>query len=153
MLLAAVLPSPPRVAFRNSKTLKDKLVRSKLKTVKTVSPGTGICGRKNCHICNLLHQGDVFCSTNTGKEFKINFPFDCNSKNVVYLITCKVCRMQYVGSTTTKFRSRLNQCKSNFKLYGEGRRGFNQDKLLQHVFAMDHNGSYCDLMVQIIDFF
>ena len=29
--LSAVLPSPPRVAFRNPKTLKDHLVRSKLK--------------------------------------------------------------------------------------------------------------------------
>lgn len=29
--LIAVLPSPPRVVFRNSKTLKDHLIRSKLK--------------------------------------------------------------------------------------------------------------------------
>ena len=31
LLLKAVLPKPPRVAFRNPKTLRDKLVRSKLK--------------------------------------------------------------------------------------------------------------------------
>ena len=30
-VLKAVLPKPPRIAFRNPKTLRDKLVRSKLK--------------------------------------------------------------------------------------------------------------------------
>ena len=30
-VLQAVLPKPPRIAFRNPKTLRDKLVRSKLK--------------------------------------------------------------------------------------------------------------------------
>ena len=31
--LTVVLPSPPRIAFGNAKTLKDQLVRSKLKTI------------------------------------------------------------------------------------------------------------------------
>ena len=33
-----------------------------------------------------------------------SFEFDCNSQCVIYLITCKVCRNQYVGSTITLFR-------------------------------------------------
>ena len=44
--LTAVLPSPPRLAFCNAKTLKDHLVRSKLKTTYE-KPGVTICGRKN----------------------------------------------------------------------------------------------------------
>ena len=38
----------------------------------------------------------------------INYQLDCNSNNVVYLLTCKVCGLQYVGSTSTKFRLRFN---------------------------------------------
>ena len=38
------------------------------------------------------------------------------------------------------------------KLYGEGRRGFFQEKLIKHFFNHSHNGSYEDMMVQIIDF-
>ena len=57
--LTAVLPSPPRLVFRNVKTLKDHLVRSKLKTTYE-KPGVTICGRKNCEICHILHQGDTF---------------------------------------------------------------------------------------------
>ena len=53
--LTAVLPSPPRLAFRNPKTLKDHLVRSKLKT-NYEKRGVTICGRKNCEICHILHQ-------------------------------------------------------------------------------------------------
>ena len=83
-----VLHSPPRLAFRNAKTLKDLLVRSKLKTTYE-KPGVTICGRKNCEICHILHQGDTFESSNTGKQYKINFSFNCNSRNVVYLLTCK----------------------------------------------------------------
>ena len=75
----------------------------------------------------------------------MNFHFDCNSQCVVYLIKCKVCKKQYTGSTVTKFRARFNQ-------YGEGRRGFFQEKLIEHFFNHHHNGLYKDMMVQIIDF-
>ena len=51
---------------------------------------------------------------------------------VVYLPTYKVRAKPYTGSTITKFRSRFNQCKSNIKLYGEERRGFVQEKLMEH---------------------
>ena len=64
--LTAVLPSPPRLTFCNAKTLKDHLVRSKLKTTYE-KPGVTICGRKNCEICYILHQEDTFESSNTGK--------------------------------------------------------------------------------------
>ena len=70
--LTAVLPSPPRLVFRNAKTLKDHLVRSKRKTTYE-KPGVTICGRKNCEICHILHQGDTFESSNTGKQYKITF--------------------------------------------------------------------------------
>ena len=43
--------------------------------------------------------------------------FPCNSNNVVYLLSCKVCHAQYVGSTTTKFRVRFNNHKVRFKAH------------------------------------
>ena len=88
--LTVVLLSSPRLAFRNPKTLKDRLVRSKLKT-NYEKPGVTICGRKNCEICHILHQGYTFESSNTGKQYKINFSSNCKSRSVVYLLTCKIC--------------------------------------------------------------
>ena len=56
----------------------------------------------------ILEPGNEFKSTNTGEVYKINFHFHCNNEYVVYLLTCKICRKQYVGSTITKFRLRFN---------------------------------------------
>ena len=53
--LTLVLPSPPRLPFRNAKTLKDHLVMSKLK-ITNKKPGVTICERKNCEICHILHK-------------------------------------------------------------------------------------------------
>ena len=103
-------------------------------------------------IWHILHQGDTSESSNTGKQYKINFSFNCNSINVVYLLTCKTCEKQYVGSTVSKFRSRFNQYKSNINLHGEGQRGFTQETLIEHFFWNKHNGSHKDIKVQIIDY-
>ena len=91
-VLKAVLPKPPRIAFRNPKTLREKLVRSKLKLTEDAERGNFPCGRGNCEVCNILKLGKQFKSTVTGEIYKINFHFDCNSLCVVYLITCKVCK-------------------------------------------------------------
>ena len=150
--LKAVLPKPPRVAFRNPKTFRDKLIRSKVKENEEEERGNFPFGHSNCEICKILEPGKELKSTVTGEVFKINFYFDCNSRCLVYLLTCRICKKQYTGSTITRFRERFNQYKSNLKLYGEGRRDFKQKKLLEHFYSHDHHGTHNDMVVQIIDF-
>ena len=70
----------------------------------------------------------------------------------MYLRTCKICRKQYVGSSVAKFKLRFNQYKSYIKLYGAGRKIFKQEKLIQHFYSEDHNGTNQDSHVKIIDF-
>ena len=43
-----------------------------------------------------------FKSSMNGRAFVIRTDanLDCTSVNVVYLVTCKVCRLQYVGETS-----------------------------------------------------
>ena len=149
--LSQVLTSPPRVAFRNAKTLKDRLVRSKLKSCNEIESGTFKCGSKRCEVCNVLTLGDEFESHVTKKKYKINFNFNCNSINVIYLLSCKVCGLQYVGTTTTRFRERFNQYKSNINLYRQGRRGLMQESVISHFFKENHDQNYTDITVQIID--
>ena len=116
------------LAFRNVKTIGDRLGRSNLKKFIYKHADINICGHSNCDICKILESGDQFESTVAKKKYRIDFPFNCNSRCVVYLLTCKVCHKQYVGSTVTSFRLRFNKYKSNIKLYGKGRRGFKQEK-------------------------
>ena len=150
--LQYVLPTPPRVAFRNDKSLKDKLVRSKIKSPNRRDPGKYKCGSNLCQICNIISLENEFTDRHKSKSYKINFDFYCNSQCVIYLITCKVCQKQYVGSTITTFRKRLNQYKSNIKLYSIGRQGMKQEKLVSHFFTDKHHGTYDDIKAQITDY-
>ena len=50
LTLKAILPKPPRVALHNPKTLRDKLLRSKLRPDYEEERGVFICGRSNCDI-------------------------------------------------------------------------------------------------------
>ena len=58
--LHSVLPSPPRVAFLNPKTIRDKAVRSKLQELIYKDASTNIRGHFNCDICKTLESGDQF---------------------------------------------------------------------------------------------
>ena len=52
-----------------------------------------------------------------------------------------------------RFRLRFNQYKSNIKLNRESRRGFKQEKLIEHFFLLTRNGTHEDIKVQIICYF
>ena len=60
-----------------------------------------------------MSDSDSFHSHVTKKEYKINFSFNCDSSNVVYLFDCVTCCFQYVGSTSTPFRLRYNKYKAS----------------------------------------
>ena len=146
----------PKVTWRNAKSLRDHLVHSRLnRRCREENPGNFVCGSPNCEICpaeGYLQIGNTFVSTATGKVYQMNNSFNCNSKYVVYLLTCKTCGEQYVGSTTTKFRQRCNNYKSNFDKYGRGERGMNQESLYAHFHQQDHTGKKDQMSFQIIDY-
>ena len=131
----------PVVAFRGRKCLSDYLFRARFSSdSKEEVTGTSKCGSNRCQICNFLRVGRTFRSKTNGKEFSINYNLNCNSKNVVYLITCKICGIQYVGSTTSTFRFRFNNHRSrinaHLNLSSENKR--NDDFLHRHFHSSRH---------------
>ena len=60
--LKAVLPKPLHVAFRNPKTFRDKLVRSKIKENDEGERGNFPSGHSNCEMCKILEPGKEFKS-------------------------------------------------------------------------------------------
>ena len=63
-------------------------------------------------MCHVLSTKDHFASTSTHRIYKSEIPssvskVDCNSSNLIYLITCKRCALQYVGETCQKLRERF----------------------------------------------
>ena len=67
-----------------------------------------------CDLCkNFLLLASKFRSSATGRQYPIRQNVSCSSKNVIYLETCCKCDLQYVGSTSTEFKIRFRNHKSN----------------------------------------
>ncbi len=67
------------------------------------SSNTQKCGKKGCNTCADMDESDIFTSSVRGKSFHISVQdVNCNSKMVIYLITCARCSDQYVGRTESK---------------------------------------------------
>ena len=69
-----------------------------------------------CDVCkNHLRPTRTFSSVVTKETFSIKHHVNCKSTNCIYLIKCKICDIQYVGSTVN-FTSRWRLHKSQIKL-------------------------------------
>ena len=73
------------------------------------------CKIENCKIkCkdnNMVLPLNNFKSSVNGRHYSIltDSMLDCNSCNIVYLITCNVCKVQYVGETQRAFGLRMRE--------------------------------------------
>ena len=100
----------PFVSFRSSRNLKSYLVRSKIYPLER-KVGSENCKSKRCLVSLNISETDVFQSLQTNEQYKINDQLICNDKCLIYLLSCKVCSLQYVGSTSNKFILNWNKCK------------------------------------------
>ena len=57
-------------------------------------------------------------ATFTNKLYIIRQKSNCKSSNVIYLLECTLCKMQYVGKTETPFYLRLNNYRNEVKRRG-----------------------------------
>ena len=135
----------PVTAFRRP-NLKDYLVRARLKPENSEArvKGTVKCRNKRLMICkNHLKIGHSFISKKTNKFYSINYQLDCNSDNVVFLISCKVCRHQYVGSTVTPFHFLFNNHKSRINTHAKSSRNDKEmdDLIYKHFCSYGHHGA------------
>ena len=70
----------------------------------------------------------------SNKVYQIKNKFNCNSKMMVYLIECSVCRKQYKIATVTRLSNQACNQKCHYKHYLEN----------------NHNG-ICEWEITIID--
>ena len=149
----------PSVSFRRCKTIKDILVRSKLRLEQFQMGSSNRCNRKNCLVDKSLDTNKFFVNFDGKRTFNLRKGhLDCNSKFVVYKIKCLTCNLQYVGSTVTKFRERFNNYKAQFRKFlkrkEEGHKnpgdGISQAKFFSHFCEPNHKG-IDDWSFQLID--
>ena len=102
-----VFTPAPFVSFRSDYSLRNHLARAKVYPI-IRGKGTVCCGKSRCETCSNIKPTDTFESFLTEKVYKTNRSFDCDSKCLIYLFSCKVCGSQYLGSTVDRFRLRWN---------------------------------------------
>ncbi len=73
------------------------------------------CCKRRCATCNFINTDTEIRSASTGYWFKIQQDSNCESKNVVYLLSCKQCGLQYVGETKRSLRQRFGEHKNSVK--------------------------------------
>jgi hypothetical protein len=108
-------------AFSNSPNLRQKLVRSSLTTVNSnptntcamhvtdsLNLGMHRCSSNKCRACSYIRCGSKFQSFTNKGTFPIRDRLTCKSTNLVYLITCNYCNLQYVGQTGRTLADRIN---------------------------------------------
>ena len=145
----SVFTPAPFVSFRSGYSLKNHLVRAKVYPL-VREKGTFWCGKSRCETCCNVKQIDTFESFMTKNVYKINHSFNCDSKCLIYLLSCRVCGIQYVGSTVDRFRLRWNNYKSCQRDAASGGTP-NQNYFHQRFLSEGHNGLEHDCEIIFID--
>ena len=135
-------------AYCNSHNLHQKLVRASLTssiiTPTTVSKasytsGNSRCTNIKCKSCNYITEGNTIMSTHNKRIFKIAYNINCKTSNIIYLVTCKKCKKQYVGETGRSFSDRINQHISCIRLK-------KQTPIGLHFNSADHTMKHFSIM-------
>jgi hypothetical protein len=105
---------PPMVAYkqpRNS-SLRQILIKSTLPhRNRRLQPGLYKCHKPRCNTCPLIntHTLTTTSSNNNNVNISLNCEANCETKNLVYCITCNLCKLQYIGETGRRLKDRIGQ--------------------------------------------
>ena len=105
-----IFSQPPLISFK-----REKLVSSAFKT--SEQPGTFKCARARCKTCSFIYNVEKLSGPKG--SIKITDHFTCTSANVIYCITCTLCKKLYIGETGRRlgdrFREHLRDVKKDDK--------------------------------------
>ena len=86
----AIFSQPPLISF---KTIEQ--------------PGTFKCARSRCKTCPFVQNADKISGPK--RSVKITDRFTCTSANVIYCITCTLCKKLYIGETGRQLGDRFRE--------------------------------------------
>ena len=109
----------PIMAYSRPKNIKDVLTRSKFSLSDDHVFSSKKCNRRRCsHCCNIVTDSS-FTSYITDDKFNVRCNTDCSSKDVIYIITCKKCNIQYVGETKQNVSKRMNSHRFDIRNFSD----------------------------------
>ena len=115
--------SPPHsnhrvmVTFRRNKNLKDLLVKSALTPSTSRKPLCTLCNKPRCSTCPHINTTREVINHTNQRSFRVATTSNCQTHDVVYLIQCQKCHIQYIGQTSNsihvQFQQHLRDVKQN----------------------------------------
>ena len=92
----------------------------------------------------LPKNGSQYCCTsNTGISYKIPGKFNCQSKNVIYVLTCGTHNVQYVGEIQQTLNARFRLHESMIKTKKE-------NPVAEHFNEENHSNNKFDYKINIV---
>ena len=144
--MKTVVPDLPLMSFSQPHNLCRSLCRAKHRQTASVNDEptrpSQSCGKSRCKLCLSLICSNYISSTTNNKTSRChNENTSCDSKLIIYVISCPICNLQYVGQSNN-FRARMNGHKSDFRLYAAAM-----------INKMDNKLIYDHLICHDIDYF
>jgi hypothetical protein len=106
------------IAYKRPPNLRDHLVRALFCPEKTTQEetnnGSTKCPKK-CITCKYMKITKTFESMQNHQTYNIGCTIDCQTENVVYLIECRKCPLQYVGETKNSINYHLIRHRASHK--------------------------------------
>ena len=65
------------------------------------------CNRTHCNTCEFYQERSEVTSSSNKQTFKIQHDISCSDNNLIYLIECDNCGIQYIGQTKRSLRHRF----------------------------------------------
>ena len=100
--------------YKRGRNLKE-IISPSLYPIQKKEKASNINSCDKCDICkNYLVRNNTFTCKVTGKHYYVRGNLNCNTANVIYMVCCKKCGKQYVGSAIN-FKARFRIHKSDIK--------------------------------------
>ena len=103
------------------------------------------CVTKKCNYCPILDRSGKITSQTTGRTYYARKHISCKSHNLIYCITCTVCKKQYVGQTKNRLMDRF------VMHYGNIKRKNQKDPIGRHFSTAGHDGKI-NMTIHILEF-
>ena len=102
---AEIFAQPLLISYKRDKNLSNFLVKSTLKS--DHQPGTFKCARVRCRTCPFISNANKISGPK--RTVAITDHFSCISTNLIYCITCTLCKKVYIGETGRRLGDRFRE--------------------------------------------
>ena len=104
-ILVESFSQPPLISFKRDKNISNFLVGSAFQT--SDQPGTFKCAFARCKTCPFLRKVEKILGFK--QSIKITDHFTCTSANVIYCITCTLCKKLDIGEKGRRLGDRFRE--------------------------------------------